>query len=128
MEITICNNNQTRIEKKRVCDGYADLGDGKITLEDWADEDRFPRKQWLDVEVNPQTDVASFIVVDNRSGDCFVESFDTLDGAMLYLCDIHTTCSGQHEWDYPGAVKERGSLDIVIKRPIALNSAEEEEK
>ena len=50
--------------------------------------------------------------MDNREGECFVEGFMTLDGALLYLCDCHITCEGQEDWDYHGAVKDRGGLDV----------------
>jgi hypothetical protein len=68
-----------------------------------------------------------FTVVDNREGECFVEGFSTLDGAILYICDCYITCENQEDWDYMGAVKDRGGVDekdnyneYVIKCPIGV--------
>ena len=49
-------------------------------------------------------------MVDNTQGDCFVEEFDTLDGAMLYAAGIYLTSENQSNWDYMGALKEGGDL------------------
>ena len=112
MEITIVNNDADREEVMRVLDGHADMSNGDIDRFEWEDRERFPRKQWLIVEDERASILSSlpFTVVDNRAGECFVESFSTLDGALLYLCDCHTTCEHQDDWDYCGAVKDRGGL------------------
>lgn len=50
MDITIVDNESDREEVCRVLDGYADMLNGDITREEWGDESKFPRKQWLMVE------------------------------------------------------------------------------
>ena len=132
MDVTIVDNERDREEVKRVLDGHADMSDGDITKDEWSNESKFPRKQWLMVEDEKAAQQSGypFTVVDNREGECFVEGFSTLDGAILYLCDCHITCEDQESWDYHGAVKDRGGLDVkeydegkkwVIKCPIAVN-------
>lgn len=126
MDITIVDNERDREEMKRVMDGHADMINGDISKEAWNDTERFPRKQWLDFDEDAKA--LPFMVVDNREGECFVEGFATLDGAMLYICDCYTTCEDQVQWDYMGAVKDRGWLDekgdneYVIKCPIRLRN------
>ena len=128
MDITIVDNEHDRSEMKRVLDAYADMTNGDLSKEAWNDKDRFPRKQWLDFDEDEKA--LPFTVVDNRDGECFVEGFATLDGAMLYICDCHTTCEDQESWDYMGAVKDRGGVDekgddneYVIKCPIGICGA-----
>lgn len=114
MDVTIVDNESDREEVRRVLDGHADMSNGDITKEEWGDESKFPRKQWLMVEDEKAAQQTGypFTVVDNRGGECFVEGFMTIDGALLYLCDCHTTCEGQDNWDYYGSVKDRGGLDV----------------
>ena len=51
----------------------------------------------------------SFVVVERAAGDVFVESFKTIDGAMLYAMGCEpgdpATASGMADWDSPGALK-----------------------
>lgn len=114
MDVTIVDNESDREEVRRVLDGHADMSNGDITREEWRDESKFPRKQWLMVENEKAAQQTGypFTVVDNREGECFVEGFMTLDGALLYLCDCYITCEGQEDWDYHGSVKDRGGLDM----------------
>lgn len=105
-EVTIVNDDFSREECRRVRNGYADYGDGQISAAEWSDVDKFPRKQWLEFVPGDE----SFLVTDNRTGDCFVECFQTLDGALLYLSDVKTTCEHVEDWDYYGAVKDRGGF------------------
>lgn len=126
MDITIVDNERDREEMKRVMDGHADMVNGDISKEAWNDTEKYPRKQWLDFDEDAKA--LPFMVVDNREGECFVEGFATLDGAMLYICDCYMTCEDQVQWDYTGAVKDRGWLDekgdneYVIKCPIGLRN------
>lgn len=110
MDVTIVDNEIDRQEMYRVMDAHADMINGKISKEEWADESRFPRKQWLRAEGFPGD--LPFTVVDNRGGECFVEGFSTLDGAVLYICDCHITCEHQEDWDYTGSIKDCGGLDV----------------
>ena len=112
MDVTIVDSERDRKEVKRVLDGYADMSNRDITREEWGNEERFPRKQWLMFEDEKAAHQPGypFTVVDNRDGECFVEGFSTLDGAMLYLCDCHFTCEHQDDWDRHGAVVARGGL------------------
>lgn len=132
MDVTIVDNDYDRAIVKRVLDGHADMLNGDIAIEEWRNEEKFPRKQWLMVEDEKAAEQAGypFTVVDNRDGVCFVEGFSTLDGAILYLCDCHITCERQSDWDYHGAVKDRGGLDEkegeednkwIIKCPVRVD-------
>lgn len=112
MELTIVTTQAERDEMKATLDAYADLiGNGLTKKEFMA---RYPRKVWLDTEecsnCRRPRDLSPFLVVDNRDGECFAEGFDTLDGALLYATDVHTTTERQSEWDYLGAVEEGGDL------------------
>lgn len=120
MEVTIVDGKSDREEMYRVLDAHADMLNGDLSKEEWNNADKYPRKQWLDFcEYNNDL---PFIVVDNREGECFVEEFATLDGAILYICDCHITCEYQDEWDYMGAVRDQGGLDVkdgMLGREIA---------
>ena len=126
MDITIVDNEIDRQEMRKVMDAYADMSDGKLSKEEF---DKLPRKQWLDFDEDEKA--LPFTVVDNREGECFVEGFATLDGAILYICDCHMTCENQNEWDYYGAVRDHGGVDeksgddneYVIKCPIGICGA-----
>lgn len=52
-----------------------------------------------------------FVVVDSPSGgrDVFVESFDTIDGALLYALGIKDA-STKGSWDHNGALAEWGNF------------------
>lgn len=126
MEVTIVDGKADRDEMYRVMNAHADMLNGDLSKEEWNNADKYPRKQWLDFDDNSKA--LPFMVVDNREGECFVEGFSTLDGAMLYICDCYTTCEDQVQWDYMGAVKDRGGLDekgdneYVIKCPIGIRN------
>lgn len=117
MELTIVTTQAERDEMKATLDAYADLIGNGLTKEEF--KARYPRKVWLDTEEcsNHQKfpDLLPFLVVDNRDGECFAEGFDTLDGALLYATDVHTTTERQSEWDYMGAVKDGGDLKCRLE-------------
>lgn len=92
----------------RVMNGHASMISGDIGRKEWEDEARYPRKTWIYIDKN--LGALPFVVVDNREGECFVEEFGSLDGAMLYACDVYLTGEYQESWDYPGAVRDRGNL------------------
>lgn len=51
-----------------------------------------------------------FVVVDSPTGkDVFVESFDTIDGALMYALGIHETDT-RDDWDHDGSLKDRGNF------------------
>ena len=105
MEITLVTNKWEREEYKKAINAYCD--------EDISSEekDKIPKKVWVDlVEDGHGGKRSTFVVVDNTQGDCFVEEFDTLDGAMLYAAGIYLTSENQSNWDYMGALKEGGDL------------------
>ena len=106
MNVTIVDNDIDRQEMRKVMDAYADMTNGDITKDEFG---KLPRKQWLDFDENEKA--LPFTVVDNREGECFVEGFATLDGAILYICDCHMTCENQDEWDRFGAVRDHGGVD-----------------
>lgn len=112
MELTIVTTQAERDKMKATLDAYADLPGNGMTKEEF--KARYPRKVWLDTEECSNRrkfpDLLPFLVVDNRDGECFVEGFETLDGALLYATDVHTTTERQSEWDYKGAVEEGGDL------------------
>lgn len=53
-----------------------------------------------------------FVVVDSASGgkDVFVESFDTIDGALLYALGIRSDDNPVRDWDRHDALKDYGSF------------------
>jgi len=95
---------------KRVMDGRAALANGEIWMSEWNDQSVYPRDVFLFISDLRGDEGAPFVVVDNREGECFVEQFSTLDGAILYACEVYPACENQKDWDYMGAVKDRGSL------------------
>lgn len=117
MELTIVTTQAERDEMKATLNAYADLIGDKMTKEEF--KARYPRKVWLDTEECSSHrnfhDLLPFLVVDNRDGECFAEGFDTLDGALLYATDVHTTTELQSEWDYMGAVKDGGDLKCRLE-------------
>lgn len=107
MEITIVTQEWERDEYRKVVDAYGQVSCGSMTNEEY---DKLPRKVWVDL-VNPGGRTSSpFVVVDNRDGNCWVEEFKTLDGALLYATDCKITAEGQGDWDYMGALKDGGDL------------------
>lgn len=112
MDVTIIDNLSDKAEMDKVLDAYYMYTDGELSGEEWHNSDKYPRKQWLNFDGSREAARAGepFVVVDNRSGDCFVETFKTLDGALLYLCDVHMTTERQEEWDRAGAVSGNGGF------------------
>lgn len=109
MDIEIVTDDAERRLVDKVLDGHSDMKNGDMPRAEWDDADKYPRKTWLFVDED-YGEKTPFVVVDNRSGECFVETFESLDGAILYACDVYVSCAHQDSWDYPGAVKDRGNL------------------
>lgn len=108
MNVKIVTNELEMAEVNRVMDGHAALLSDKITRKEWEDTVVYPRETWLYIDKDEYK--MPFVVVDNREGECFVEQFESLDGAIFYACDVYLTGEHQESWDYPGAVKDRGNL------------------
>lgn len=107
MEIIIVTTERERDEYLKVIDAYGQVSCGSMTNEEY---DKLPRKVWVDL-VNPDGRTSSpFIVVDNQDGNCWVEEFETLDGALLYATNTKLTTEGQEDWDYMGALKDGGDI------------------
>ena len=106
MDLTIVDNDYEQAVVDRVMDAHAAYIDGECP--DWHDAEKYPRRQWLFFSGTRGDEAMPYVVVDNRSGDCWVEQFATLDGALMYVTDVHLTCEHQNDWDYPGAMKDRG--------------------
>lgn len=100
MKITFVQNDKEKEESDRVARAGISLRKTKVGV-------------WIlppNLSVNDK-----FVVVDSPTGtDVFVESFDTIDGALLYALGIKdcvdTKDSLVSDWDRNGALKERGSF------------------
>lgn len=110
MEITLVTNKQEREEYKKAIDTYCNE---KVSSDE---KDKLPKKVWVDL-VNDGRGVKGppFVVVDNTQGNCFIEEFETLDGAILYAAGIYLTPENQSDWDYMGALKDGGDLTDMKK-------------
>ena len=52
-----------------------------------------------------------FVIVDSPTGkDVFVESFDTIDGALLYALGIRSDDNPVRDWDRGGALEDWGNF------------------
>ena len=52
-----------------------------------------------------------FVVVDSPTGkDVFVESFDTIDGALLYALGIRSDDNPVRDWDKNDALRDWGNF------------------
>lgn len=108
MQFTFVTNDRERREYRRVIDAYSSFASGKMSKEEYG---KLPRNEWIDVVLRNDGLQRSFLVVDNRTGDCWVEEFDTLDGAILYATDVVLTPDGSEDFDYEGAAKMFAPLD-----------------
>lgn len=89
MKITFVQNESEMAEAKRAIDF------------------REPKDVWI---VPPcLSDDNTFTVVDNNDGNAWTESFETVDGALLFALGIHDIDTKGH-WDRPGALKEWSSF------------------
>ena len=123
MKIEFVRNAKEREELHRVTNAYSDMIGGLLSKDDWNNDELYPRKVWIDFVEDNEGGSMPFMVLDNRTGDCFEEDFATLDGAILYATDVHTTTEHQDEWDYMGAVKDRGGVDEDVKKRYVVSMA-----
>ena len=107
MELTIVSTKEEAAELARVDEAYSDYIAGKISKKEF--KERTPRKVWLEVE-DWSRPGPCFMVCDNRDGECLVEEFFTLDGAILWASDVYTSTEKADEWDKVGQVAIHGSL------------------
>lgn len=107
MQVTFVNHEWERQEYRKVVEAYGVFSCGKMSKREY---DKLPRKEWIDI-VGNDNGSRRFLVVDNRTGDCWVEEFDTLDGAVLYATDVYSTPPKiKGNFDFEGAVGVYGSL------------------
>ena len=108
MDITIVTTSEERKEYEKCVNARCEYVSNNITREEW---EKFPKKVWVDVvDGGRGVNCPAFLVVDNSDGQCFVEEFETLDGAMLYASGIKLTTENQEDWDYMGALRDGGEL------------------
>lgn len=97
MKLTFVQNDKEKAESDRAIQAGFSLG--KATAGTW---------------ILPPAITFShkFVVVYSPSGgnDVSVESFDTIDGALLYALGIRSDDNPVRDWDWNGALKEWGNF------------------
>ena len=100
MKITFVQNDKEKAESDRVIRAGLSLKKAKVGT-------------WI-LPPNLSKD-NKFVVVDSEPAgkDVFVESFDTIDGVLMYALGVKSD-DPQHDpvsgWDRSGALKERGNF------------------
>ena len=97
MKITFVQNDKEKAESDRVIRAGLSLKKAKAGT-------------WI---LPPSMSVNNkFVVVDSQpSGrDVFVESFDTIDGGLLYALGVRSDDNPIGDWDRSGALKEWGNF------------------
>lgn len=97
MKITFVQNDKEKAESDRVIRAGLSLKKAKVGT-------------WIlppNLSVNDK-----FVVVDSQtdSKDVFVESFDTIDGALLYALGIRSDDNPVRDWDRHDALKDWGNF------------------
>ena len=96
MKITFVQNDKEKAESDRVIRAGLSLKKAKVGT-------------WI-LPPNLSKD-NKFVVVDSPTGkDVFVESFDTIDGALLYALGIRSDDNPVRDWDRGGALKDWGNF------------------
>lgn len=95
MKITFVQNDKEKAESNRVIRAGLSLKKAKVGT-------------WI-LPPNLSKD-GKFVVVDSEPAgkDVFVESFDTIDGALLYALGIRSDGNPVRDWDRSGALKDWG--------------------
>jgi len=96
MKLTFVQNDKEKAESDRAIRAGLSLGKAKAGT-------------WI---LPPNLSVNNkFVVVDSQpeGKDVFVESFDTIDGALMYALGIHEA-STRDDWDRDGSLKGRGNF------------------
>lgn len=96
MKLTFVQNDKEKAESDRVIRAGLSLRKAKVGT-------------WIlppNLSVNDK-----FVVVDSQpeGRDVFVESFDTIDGALMYALGVHEA-STRDDWDHAGALRDRGNF------------------
>ena len=97
MKITFVQNDKEKAESDRVIRAGLSLKKAKVGT-------------WI---LPPGLSVNNkFVVVDSEpeGKDVFVESFDTIDGALLYALGIRSDGNPIRDWDREGALKDWGNF------------------
>jgi len=96
MKITFVQNAKEMTESERVIRAGCLLRKPKIGV-------------WI---LPPNLSVnGKFEVVDSSTGkDVFIESFDTIDGALLYALGVRCDDNPIRDWDRVGALKDWGNF------------------
>ena len=96
MKITFVQNDKEKAESDRVIRAGLSLKKAKMGT-------------WI-LPPNLSKD-NKFVVVDSPTGkDVFVESFDTIDGALLYALGIRSDDNPVRDWDRHDALKDWGNF------------------
>ena len=99
MNITLVTSQYERQQLSKMLDSYGDYVAGRLSRAEW---DTYPKETWLDCTGKTKQ---PFIVYDNHDGQCYVEAFASLDGAVLYASGVHLTDESAKEWDFEGSVR-----------------------
>lgn len=96
MKITFVQNDEEKWESDKVVKAGLSLKKAKVGA-------------WI---LPPNLSVnGKFVVVDSPTGkDVFVESFDTIDGALLYALGIRSDDNPVRDWDRHDALKDWGNF------------------
>lgn len=96
MKITFVQNDAEKLESDRVVKAGLSLKKAKAGT-------------WI-LPPNLSKD-NKFVVVDSPTGkDVFVESFDTIDGALLYALGIRSDDNPVRDWDRNDALRDWGNF------------------
>ena len=96
MKITFVQSDEEKLESDKVIKAGLSLKKAKVGT-------------WI-LPPNLSKD-NKFVVVDSPTGkDVFVESFDTIDGALLYALGIRSDDNPVRDWDRGGALKDWGNF------------------
>ena len=96
MKITFVQNDAEKLESDSVVKAGLSLKKAKVGT-------------WV-LPPNLSAD-GKFVVVDSPTGkDVFVESFDTIDGALLYALGIRSDDNHVRNWDRHDALKDWGNF------------------
>ena len=121
MRIMLITSECERLRLSKLQDAYGEYIAGRLTKAEW---DTYPRETWLDCTGKS---IKPFVVCDNRDGECFIEAFSSLDGAMLYASGVYPTAVDANKWDYEGAANKEDlakNLDVVaVEREECLYKA-----
>ena len=96
MKITFVQSNAEKLESDKVIKAGLSLKKAKVGT-------------WI---LPPNLSVnGKFVVVDSPTGkDVYVESFDTIDGALLYALGIRNDDNPVRDWDRHDALKDHGNF------------------